>query len=102
MYKITYNDKTGMWEPESITKIEAQNAHYQTFDTLISAAEAVESFNKGDTVVCRDCGETFCITVEEKKWYAEKGYKLPKRCSECRFKRRQAAKEKAEADKAAE
>lgn len=100
MYRLHYNEQTKVWEPEQITKIQAQNAHYQTFDTLTSAAEAAESFNNGDTVECKECGEKFSITVEEKKWYAEKGYKLPKRCPACRYKRRQAAQNKEKADAA--
>lgn len=91
MYKLHYNEQSHTWEPESITKIEAQNTHCQVFETLTSAAEAAEEFNQGNIVTCRDCGEVFSITAKEQKWYAEKGYKLPKRCPECRWKRRQAA-----------
>ena len=33
---------------------------------------------------CRECGDEFKITYGEKKYFEQKGYKLPKRCSKCR------------------
>lgn len=40
------------------------------------------------TVKCRECGNEFIIDADEAKWYEEKEYVLPQRCSECRKKRR--------------
>lgn len=37
---------------------------------------------------CMECGKSFEMTTEEQKWYKEKGYELPKRCFDCRKKRR--------------
>lgn len=45
------------------------------------------------TTKCRDCGNEFTIEADEAKWYEEKGYALPHRCSECRKKRRIERKE---------
>lgn len=39
------------------------------------------------------CNKPFVISLKEKKFYEEKGWELPKRCKECRQKRK-AAKEK--------
>lgn len=39
---------------------------------------------------CKDCSKNFEMTTEEQAWYADKGYELPKRCPECRKKRRTA------------
>lgn len=41
------------------------------------------------TVKCKDCGDNFVITADDQKWYAEKGFKEPKRCKSCRALRRQ-------------
>ena len=52
------------------------------------------------TLVCQDCGKEFIFTVGEQQFYKEKGFdNEPKRCKECRDKRkaaRRAAKETAE------
>ena len=44
-----------------------------------------------EKLVCEDCGAEFVFTVGEQEFYAEKGLvNKPKRCPECRKKRRQA------------
>ena len=43
------------------------------------------------TLVCQDCGKEFIFTVGEQQFYKEKGFdNAPKRCKECRDKRKQA------------
>ena len=42
---------------------------------------------------CVDCQKQFYITESEKQFYAENKYELPKRCYNCRKKKRE-AKEK--------
>lgn len=45
-------------------------------------------------IVCKDCGEEFIFSVAEQEFFKEKGFEYePKRCLECRRKRRQAKKE---------
>lgn len=44
-------------------------------------------------VKCIDCGEEFIITEGEAKYMEDRGYPLPKRCKDCR-KKRKAQKEK--------
>lgn len=39
-------------------------------------------------VVCEECEEVFPVYVPEYDYYKEKGYELPKRCPECRKKRK--------------
>ena len=42
------------------------------------------------SVTCKNCGTVFVIGGKEADWYAQKmGFPLPKRCPECRKKRRQ-------------
>lgn len=41
---------------------------------------------------CKDCGKEFIITVEEQRKYKSLGFELPKRCHECRKKRKEARK----------
>lgn len=35
-------------------------------------------------IKCQDCGEEFVFTVNDQNFYAEKGFKEPKRCKFCR------------------
>lgn len=40
------------------------------------------------SVICKECGTEFVITVDDQKFYADKGFKEPKRCKDCRRLRR--------------
>jgi CxxC-x17-CxxC domain-containing protein len=40
------------------------------------------------TLICVDCREPFEISVEEQRFYAERGYRQPIRCADCRADRR--------------
>ena len=51
--------------------------------------------DEGDTLyTCVECGASSVLKTEEKTWYAERQWDLPKRCFDCRAKRR-AEREKA-------
>ena len=41
------------------------------------------------SATCKDCGRDFIITVEEQKRFKSLGFELPKRCCECRKKRKE-------------
>lgn len=44
---------------------------------------------KDKTIKCQDCGVEFVFTAREQEFYAEKGFaNEPKRCKECRIKRK--------------
>ena len=46
------------------------------------------------TTVCKDCGKEFTISVKEQLFAQEnKGFVLPKRCRDCREKRRSKVKQ---------
>lgn len=45
-------------------------------------------------MICKECGKEFEIVEEEKNFYISKGLELPKRCRECRIKRRKDSGEK--------
>lgn len=38
--------------------------------------------------VCKDCGAEFFISNRDKEFFKEKGFPLPKRCYNCRQKRK--------------
>lgn len=40
------------------------------------------------TLTCEDCGEEFTFSGEEQEFFAEKGFSEPKRCKDCRQKRK--------------
>lgn len=43
-----------------------------------------------EKITCKDCGQVFVIGPKEITWYVDKmGYPLPKRCKECRKRRRE-------------
>lgn len=37
---------------------------------------------------CVECGATFEFSAEDQEYYASKGYSAPKRCPECRARRK--------------
>lgn len=39
-------------------------------------------------LVCQDCSEKFMLTVEEQKFFTQKGWSFPKRCKQCRLARK--------------
>lgn len=48
---------------------------------------------KGDKNIICICGEPFIFTVGEQRFYKERSYEEPKRCPDCRLKRRQQREE---------
>lgn len=40
------------------------------------------------SITCKVCGKPFMMERPEIRWYSRMGYPLPKRCPECRAKRR--------------
>ena len=52
---------------------------------VICASEGIGSWHKHK---CKDCGKEFYMTYKEVHFYEEKGLNLPKRCKECREKRK--------------
>jgi len=47
-----------------------------------------EESEDGESIDCSDCGTSFSFTAEQRKEFEERGYQSPKRCMECRMKRR--------------
>lgn len=39
---------------------------------------------KDELIKCRDCNTDFKFTVRDQQFYAEMGFKKPKRCRACR------------------
>ena len=52
---------------------------------VIAASEGVGAWHKHK---CKDCGKEFYMDFREVHFYEEKGLNLPKRCKECREKRK--------------
>ena len=50
--------------------------------------EDVENSFEDKTIKCDDCGKDFEFTAGEQKFYKEKGFQDPKRCSDCRKARK--------------
>jgi len=39
-------------------------------------------------IKCKECGKEFELSEEERQFFVGKGLEIPKRCRECRLKRR--------------
>lgn len=37
---------------------------------------------------CKECGQEFEVSEKEERFFKSKGLEIPKRCKECRLKRR--------------
>lgn len=51
--------------------------------------EANRKLAEQEIFTCKSCGKHYTISEDEKKWYAGKGFKLPKKCASCRYDERQ-------------
>ena len=40
------------------------------------------------TLTCIDCGQEFSFSEKDQQFYNERGFQEPKRCKECRDKRK--------------
>lgn len=48
-------------------------------------------------ITCVDCDTQFILSLGEQKWFTEKGFSMPKRCPDCRARRKE-DREKEESD----
>lgn len=53
---------------------------------IICATEGITMWHKH---VCKDCNQKFFMSYKEVEFFRNKGLSLPKRCKECRNKRRE-------------
>ena len=64
-------------------------------ETMNQAPETTEF--QDETLICKICGNEFVFTAGEQAFYAEKGFQnKPKACKECRYARKNAAKQERE------
>ena len=57
-------------------------------DNIHDVAEAKHIDLTAKYLTCSDCNNIFIVSEKEAKWYKDKGMKLPKRCKECRSRRK--------------
>jgi hypothetical protein len=50
------------------------------------------------SVKCEDCNKVFPMNRGEIMWYSNRGYPFPKRCPDCRKKRKEAKEREKKAD----
>jgi hypothetical protein len=51
--------------------------------------EANQKLSEQEIFTCKSCGRHYTISEDERKWYADRKFNLPKRCSSCRYDERQ-------------
>ena len=47
--------------------------------------EANQKLSEQEIFTCKICGKHYTISDDERKWYTDKGFKLPKKCASCRY-----------------
>lgn len=60
--------------------------------------EANQKLSEQEIFTCKSCGRHYTISAEERKWYSEKNFKLPKKCSACRESARLEKRQKEHAE----
>ena len=83
MYRVIFDKKMSSWIAVE-AKPEFKGRTYEQEE----AQHVADERNGGTTYECSQCGNHFAVTVEEAKWYEEKGFAIPKRCPSCRYKGR--------------
>jgi len=68
--------------------MEEENKPVEGETVIVAAPEAEEpkadNGYKDITLTCAECGKEFVWTAGEQAFYAEHGFRQPKRCKECR------------------
>ena len=55
--------------------------------------EANQKLSEQEIFTCKSCGRHYTISEDERKWYADRKFNLPKRCSSCRYDERRKRRE---------
>ena len=55
---------------------------------IATSIDAFDSLNWAEWKVCKNCQSLFIVSVNEKMWLADKGFKLPTHCPRCRKEKR--------------
>lgn len=55
--------------------------------------EANQKLSEQEIFTCKSCGNHYTISEDERKWYADKKFKLPKKCASCRHDERRQRRE---------
>jgi len=61
--------------------------------------EANQKLSEQEIFTCKSCGKHYTISEDERKWYADRKFNLPKKCSSCRYDER---RKRRDAERAAE
>ena len=86
-----HEDQAGTWVPKftCCDKHEFKKAKYTPFSGMKFYLKDKDTGELSINYICEDCGKEFVFTAGEQEFYAEKGFtNEPKRCKECRDKRK--------------
>lgn len=72
---------------------------FDTEDINSILTEANQKLSEQEIFTCKSCGKHYTISDDERKWYADKGFNLPKRCSSCRYDERRKRRQDEQAEK---
>ncbi len=88
-YKVYFNGKKFVAD-DSVTEVQTMPPD-STVSWMVSkkyADEAVKTYNGNDFLQdvkkCKECGEYFWQTDEERNWFIDRNMKAPLRCYSCR------------------
>lgn len=71
------------WSPIQI------NPKFDAKDVEAIILEANQKMSEQEIFTCKVCENHYTISEKERKWYAERNFKLPKKCASCRHEARQ-------------
>ena len=72
----------------SITKNGEKKSVQVVEKVSVTVNPKTEESGKDQTFTCVDCGKEFQMTAKNIAWFNQQGFILPKRCPECRKKRK--------------
>lgn len=61
---------------------------FDDFEEMSEGTTTNENVRELKTITCIDCGKEFDFSPAEQKFYESRGFDMPKRCPECRDKRK--------------
>ena len=86
---VAAGETSGYCKIKNFPKIVTNPSKYQGIER--SADKYTDEIREGRGYIfkCKDCGEYILITESEAKWYTDHEYAVPKRCRDCRQKRKE-------------
>ena len=102
-YRIYYDKANKKWKYETFLSEVGHTTDFECWNATISGAEStcmhynkdfvadainMYSYKHYTICTCKDCKKDYILTNDEYFWFSDRGFSIPKRCPECRSRRR--------------